>query len=304
MFLYFFIYNYRMETFSKRIMVFDTETNGLPTKTFKPHILQLSFIIYDANERKVVRVFNTYIRVPDSVYIPPKITELTGITKTHCASGIPMKEALREFYFEYQKCDIIVAHNIKFDKDRIRDEIDRYGDQLRIDGCEDIDRVFSYDEPDKLFYCTMLKGVEICNLMMDVGKKEMEEPTSEAWGRRCGESESRRKMSSGLRPSDILGDEGILTPEPQSQQSSCLLHVESLTPGLSLQPAPGLMVSPTKGMIKKKPKLEELYQHLYGNIPSGLHDSLVDTNICFQCFIRMVSIEEPLYLPSVLIMNL
>jgi Exonuclease len=276
---------------TSKIMVFDTETNGLPSKTFKPYILQLSFLIYNVMERKIERTYNTYIRVPDTVYISAKITELTGITKCHCASGIPMKEALREFYREYQKCDIIVAHNIKFDKERIRDEIDRYGDQLRIDGCQDIDQVFSYSETKKLFYCTMLHGIHICNLTYNISKTIPNIPKiPEIQGIMITRGQKRKileKHSSEIHTNIVL--------DPELRSSSKHWHASGIHPSTTLLTYQ--IQHPRSNMdYKKKPKLVELYQHLYGHIPSGLHDALVDTKICFQCFLRMNHMEEPYFL--------
>jgi len=37
----------------------------------------------------------------------------------------------------------------------------------------------------------------------------------------------------------------------------------------------------------KNPKLVELYEHLFHNIPANLHDSMVDTYVCLQCFAKM-----------------
>ena len=37
----------------------------------------------------------------------------------------------------------------------------------------------------------------------------------------------------------------------------------------------------------KPPKLVELYQHLFHNIPENLHNSMIDTIVCFKCFAKM-----------------
>ena len=38
---------------------------------------------------------------------------------------------------------------------------------------------------------------------------------------------------------------------------------------------------------KKMPKLSELYFHFFGVIPENLHDSLVDTEICLKCYLKL-----------------
>jgi len=38
---------------------------------------------------------------------------------------------------------------------------------------------------------------------------------------------------------------------------------------------------------KKRPKLVELYQHLFNETPANLHDAMFDTEACFRCFIKI-----------------
>ena len=38
---------------------------------------------------------------------------------------------------------------------------------------------------------------------------------------------------------------------------------------------------------KKFPRLSELHQKLFGNIPENLHDSMVDTMACLRCYMKM-----------------
>lgn len=41
------------------------------------------------------------------------------------------------------------------------------------------------------------------------------------------------------------------------------------------------------GEFKKAPKLSELHEKLFGNIPDGLHDSMIDTYACMKCFMKI-----------------
>jgi hypothetical protein len=45
---------------------------------------------------------------------------------------------------------------------------------------------------------------------------------------------------------------------------------------------------------KKFPRLSELHQKLFGNIPENLHDSMVDTMACLRCYMKM---EHNIVLP-------
>ena len=38
---------------------------------------------------------------------------------------------------------------------------------------------------------------------------------------------------------------------------------------------------------KKAPKLSELHFQLFGTIPDNLHDALVDTTACLNCYLQM-----------------
>jgi DNA polymerase III epsilon subunit-like protein len=125
-----------------RIMVFDTETSGLlpknePNRVHKisdyPHILQLSFVIYDMKQECIVQEYNEYINVPNKVVISPFITDLTGITREICKSqGVEITDALVDFYLAYMSVDYVVAHNISFDKRMIEIELQRNMIELSI----------------------------------------------------------------------------------------------------------------------------------------------------------------------------
>jgi DNA polymerase III epsilon subunit-like protein len=155
-----------------RILVFDTETTGLIPKhkvplDELPYVTQLSFIVYDANAETIIKIYDTFIRPPDHVVISDFIAEKTGISRALCDErGIPMSEALIEFYNEYVNCDLIVAHNLEFDQEMIRIEIMR-NLGLETDACPSIRQVFSLEVGvnNKPTYCTMNNGRQLCNLI-------------------------------------------------------------------------------------------------------------------------------------------
>jgi len=43
----------------------------------------------------------------------------------------------------------------------------------------------------------------------------------------------------------------------------------------------------SRGTYIKNPKLAELYQHLFGQTPINLHNSLMDTYVCLRCFVKL-----------------
>lgn len=169
----------------KKIIAFDVETTGLIPKSGEsatlPHIIQLSFIVFDTRLRKVVRVADFHIRIPESVVISPEITQLTGITHEMCSAtnphAIPIETALREFYEEFVKCDCYVAHNLNFDREMITIEMKRAMRSeaylMDISGirtrCPLWQNMFDpiYERAHGIKNnCTMLAGKGICKILM------------------------------------------------------------------------------------------------------------------------------------------
>jgi DNA polymerase III epsilon subunit-like protein len=70
------------------VLVFDTETTGLPkskiinpdTLHLWPHIVQLSFVIYDICTNTIVEAKDYIIKVDKSVIIDEESTKIHGIT--------------------------------------------------------------------------------------------------------------------------------------------------------------------------------------------------------------------------------
>ena len=90
-------------------IVLDTETTGLPPRMIGvtnrsnmhlwPHIIQLSYIIFDTELNEVEYVINEHINPDDSVKITEESTKVHGITKELLKKeGIPILDALTELY--------------------------------------------------------------------------------------------------------------------------------------------------------------------------------------------------------------
>jgi DNA polymerase III epsilon subunit-like protein len=156
--------------FANKLLIFDTETTGLFPKNpseEKPYITQLSFIVYDLSTESIRSSFNSYIRIPDEVEIPEIVTEITGITKSHCLEkGIPIQEALAALYHASILCDTIIAHNIEFDIKMVSTEIERNLPSLK--SYPEIKDMFN---PNRLAYynikldCTMKLTVNACAIL-------------------------------------------------------------------------------------------------------------------------------------------
>lgn len=151
------------------ILFFDTETTGLLPKNEGdpiPHIIQLSFILYDVQTNMVIEKFDEYVRVGKEVAISEEVTRITGITREKCDRGVAIEKCLYAFRDCYKRADLLVAHNIQFDMAVIRCEIQRFVSVLfkfeeSIDDAMDFVNMFKRD---KRTYCTMMKNVKLCDI--------------------------------------------------------------------------------------------------------------------------------------------
>ena len=178
----------------KTVLVFDVETSGLLPKKDKtnpnhipveayPHILQLSYAKYDISTNQLVETYDTYIKVKKEVEISDTITALTGITRRHCNKGSSIMDAISQFYQAYITSDVIVAHNIDFDKKMILVELERNRQEF-IQNSPECMTIFNstYEELNGVeHYCSMRKGTVITNIM--VPSKYPGKPPSLKWPR-------------------------------------------------------------------------------------------------------------------------
>lgn len=137
-----------------KVIVFDTETNGLFPKTQEdkwPYIVQFSYAVYDTVARRVVEEYDTIVRIPEDVDIPDVCVKIHGITKEmSLKSGVSMTTVLQTFHAALQECDRVIAHNIAFDRTMLKLECKRnHVDIIDISARE---------------YCTMARGRYMCNI--------------------------------------------------------------------------------------------------------------------------------------------
>jgi DNA polymerase III epsilon subunit-like protein len=112
------------------ILVLDTETNGLPKNRFAPPsefdaypaILQLSWAIYTVDGMRLTTVSRRDIGVALDPEIPwdTGAAKIHGITEVEARYGTPAKEALTDLAAALRTVDVVVAHNLAFDKPVIR----------------------------------------------------------------------------------------------------------------------------------------------------------------------------------------
>ena len=143
-----------------KVLVFDTETTGLPLKNANiynldswPYIVQLSYILYDLHTNKICVSHDHIIKIPKHCNLTEKSVEMHGITREKSENnGIDIKLALELFNICLKQSNFIIAHNIEFDKKILKIE------------CMRNDISFNISPIKHIEYCTMKRTIELCNL--------------------------------------------------------------------------------------------------------------------------------------------
>jgi len=105
-----------------KILVFDTETTGLPKDSSLtayqspdnwPHLVSISWAVLDSDSNSVMKT-HCYIVKPGNWTIPEEASHIHGVTQAKAMEfGIPLRDVMEAFNGE--QCDMMVAHNLKFD---------------------------------------------------------------------------------------------------------------------------------------------------------------------------------------------
>tara|TARA_A100001011_G_C14146463_1_gene772087 strand:+ start:433 stop:1083 length:651 start_codon:yes stop_codon:yes gene_type:complete len=146
-----------------KILIFDTETSGLPEErngsilsTEKwPYVLQLSYILYDTSNNELIEYSDKLVKIPYFVYISPESENIHKITREKCyKEGVEIEKLLHDFNRVLTKTDLIIGHNIEFDKKVLMVEFVR----------NKIPHKFFINNIQVPYFCTMQKGKALCNL--------------------------------------------------------------------------------------------------------------------------------------------
>lgn len=142
------------------ILFFDTETNGLPKDrkattqdTEKwPYILQISWtllLIENNCKRNILESQTHYLRLPDNVQFDTEASKIHKIQESIVRAAPDSKTILDLFKKVSQSANVIVAHNLAFDKPAL------YASFYRINKDENFNWWPSYE------FCTMeqTKGI-------------------------------------------------------------------------------------------------------------------------------------------------
>ena len=188
-----------------KVLVFDTEMTGLPPKELNfnkldvwPFIIQLSYILYDT-ETNSVKIFDKYIDIPDDIIITKSSIAIHHITKEKIANVPPVnratiKDALNAFFQDIKQADIVVGHDVQFDRKIVIAEL------LRLSSKNDSQEI-RYMMNDDNFECTMKKTKTICNLKYKDknGKYKIKKPKlSESYSHFFGNTLNEKKLHNSL----------------------------------------------------------------------------------------------------------
>ena len=170
------------------IMVFDTETTGLAERqhlSFNkqrehersllkdvslweneinkyPSIIQLAYILYDTDNPENTKIYNKYIDIPASVKISAESKSIHHITEEKIKgmssfSKAYIYDSLNEFMQDFITADIVVGHNVDFDRRMIVAEL------LRISKEHNMPHIMELMK-DENFECTQEITTPICKL--------------------------------------------------------------------------------------------------------------------------------------------
>lgn len=158
-----------------KILVFDTETTGLPKTKFIspstldqwPYIVQFSFIIYDSSLNDIVESKDDIIKLPENVLIPEESTKIHNITnELSQKSGLQINEILNVFFDHLRNVDRLVGHNIEFDLNMIKVEISRIINENQVTP-EQL-KLYKYNlhflNNYKNISCTLKDSIKFCNI--------------------------------------------------------------------------------------------------------------------------------------------
>lgn len=151
-----------------RTLVFDSETTGLSktqiispsTMHLWPHVVQFSYIVFDTESNKIVKIKDSIIKVPDGFTITEENAKIHGITtEISLAKGVDLLPVLEEFFADFDSSDHIVGHNVSFDINMIKAELQRL---IMNSFDKKLQEYLTKINTSTKFYCTMQETIELC----------------------------------------------------------------------------------------------------------------------------------------------
>jgi DNA polymerase III epsilon subunit-like protein len=186
------------------VLIFDFETTGLPKNNWEkyeiittyntskgiivnpsnekdfPYAVQLSYILYD-NLLHKSKIVDEIIRLPEGVEITPESLDIHKISLSMTQGKnrkvknkrtgrfrkqyhLTIDEVLLKFMKDFEKADIIVSHNILFDKNMLLVEMDRLRN-LPNKKYSIFEKYISEIYYNKKEFCTAINGRNTCKIL-------------------------------------------------------------------------------------------------------------------------------------------
>jgi DNA polymerase III epsilon subunit-like protein len=158
-----------------KVLVFDTETTGLPPKNCDisvntldnwPYIVQLSYIIFDDHTNRILKISDNIIKLPDNIIMCQENVNIHGITNELMkGKGVDLKNVLYEFMNDFEMVDRVVAHNMSFDINMLKVEIKRkiINDLIYFEK-QCFDEYYEWLTISNKYVCTMQETIDLCGI--------------------------------------------------------------------------------------------------------------------------------------------
>lgn len=189
-----------------RVLIFDTETTGLPKARSKayqlkgvwPHIVSISWIVMDSDTNQILTQ-KSYVVKPNGWEIPTESSAIHGISTEFAEkTGAPLSVVMDEFMSTPR--DMIVAHNLDFDENVVINAI-----------VWDLGKSNFYGfEPPK--YCTMIASTDMCRLPSKFGRGYKPPKLSELYEHVFREKPILAQLHGSMYDTKILADILIASP--------------------------------------------------------------------------------------------
>lgn len=145
-----------------KVLLFDTETNGLP-KRFNapfidtdnwPAIISIAWQVWEISSESQVKISeDEKIIQPGRFVWDTESEKIHGITKEHATEhGVPGSTFFPEFKELVATMDVVVAHNLQFDKNVLLAELVRRNPTMIVNWWP------------RLEYCTCANTTDLCKL--------------------------------------------------------------------------------------------------------------------------------------------
>ena len=130
-----------------RLVLFDTETTGLQFS--RDEIIEFAAVVVEQRNGKpaIVQEYDQLIALSPGGFVPPKITDLTGIsTQDLQEKGLPKTRVARDVCEMMQGNTLLLAYNAHFDLSFLYYFLLRHGDPMVLKGKDKLDLLTVYKD--------------------------------------------------------------------------------------------------------------------------------------------------------------